>query len=120
LEPQAGGAWKEKVIHSFGANNADGVLPRSGVVLDAAGNLFGTTSNGGKYGISESVGGIAFELKPAGGGLWRERVLHSFGNGTDGNMPLTGSLLLDGTGNVFGTAYMGGSLGWGTIFEITP
>ena len=73
--------WNEKVLHSF--NGMGGSSPEAaGLIFDGAGNLYGTTYYGGDYG-----GGTVFELTPAGGGNWAEKVLHSFGNGTDGNAP---------------------------------
>jgi uncharacterized repeat protein (TIGR03803 family) len=59
LTPQVGGGWSEKVLHHFGNDGKDGLNPYSGLILDAAGNLYGTTSTGGTYG-----GGTVFEIKP--------------------------------------------------------
>jgi uncharacterized repeat protein (TIGR03803 family) len=59
LTPQVGGGWSEKVLHHFRDNGKDGIYPYSGLILDAAGNLYGTTSAGGAYG-----GGTVFEIKP--------------------------------------------------------
>ena len=69
------------MLHSFG-NGTDGAVPYAGLIFDAAGNLYGTTVEGGTYG-----GGTVFELTPTAGGGWTEKVLHSFGNGTDGANP---------------------------------
>ena len=69
------------MLHSFGTGT-DGVDPYAGLIFDAAGNLYGTTSEGGTYG-----GGTVFELTPAAGGGWTEKVLYSFSNGTDGADP---------------------------------
>ena len=74
LTPTAGGAWTEKVLHSFG-NGTDGVGPQAGLIFDAAGNLYGTTAKGGTYGID----GTVFELTPTAGGGWTEKMLYSFG-----------------------------------------
>src|ERR1039458_10538845 len=78
--------------------------PYTGLVFDAAGNLYGATFYGGTYGAY----GTVFELTPAGGGTWTEQVLHNFGNGTDGAEPLA-SLIFDGAGNLYGTTSYGGS-----------
>ena len=59
LTPTAGGGWTEKVLHSFNGNGTDGVTPDSGLIFDAAGNLYGTTYFGGASG-----GGTVFEIKP--------------------------------------------------------
>src|ERR1022692_2196052 len=111
LTPGAGGTWTEKVLWSFGTGT-DGSDPFGALIFDAAGNLYGTTSLGGT-----SHSGTAFELTPAGGGNWTESVAHSFGNGTDGAAPAAG-LLLDGAGNLYGTTYLGGSYGGGTVFRL--
>ena len=111
LTPTAGGGWTETVLHSF--NGTDGSNPYAGLIFDVAGNLYGTTSNGGDYGL-----GTVFELTPAAGGGWTEQVLHSF-NGTDGNGPIAG-LIFDKNGDLYGTTAGGGNYGHGTVFELTP
>jgi len=114
LTPQAGGGWTETVLHSFHRNGTDGASPYAGLVLDAAGNLYGTTVDGGTYGR-----GAVFELTPEAGGGWTEQVLHNFGNGTDGAFPYAG-LVLDAAGNLYGTTCQGGTHGRGAVFELTP
>src|SRR5664280_881041 len=111
LTPAGGGTWTEKVLHTFGSGT-DGVNPQAGLTFDGAGNLYGTTNGGGTYNH-----GTVFELMPAGGGNWTESVAHSFGNGTDGAAPAAG-LLLDGAGHLYGTTYLGGSYGGGTVFRL--
>ena len=116
LTPQADGSWVEHVLHSFGYGG-DGALPTVGLVFDAAGNLYGTTEKGGP-----GNNGTVFELTRsphAAGGSWTEKVLHSFGDGTDGAHPQTG-LTFDAAGNLYGTTSMGGAYGYGTMFELTP
>src|SRR5271165_1152285 len=115
LSPQAGGGWTETVLHNFDATGTDGAFPEAGLIFDAAGNLYGTTFEGGTYGS-----GTVFELTPGMGGTWTEQVLWSFNdNGTDGTNPLAG-LTIDAAGNLYGTTEQGGSYGWGTVFELTP
>jgi uncharacterized repeat protein (TIGR03803 family) len=114
LSPQAGGGWTEAVLHSFSDNGHDGFLPQSGLIFDAAGNLYGTTLNGGEH-----KGGTVFELSPATGGGWSEFVLHNFGAGTDGSEPY-GGVILDAAGNLYGTTTLGGAHGDGTAFELSP
>ena len=117
LTPTADGGWTEKVLYSFcsQANCTDGWFPYAGLIFDAAGNLYGTTSLGGTYGA-----GTAFELTPAAGGGWTEKVLYSFGNsGTDAVVPV-GRLIFDAAGNLYGTSEVGGTYGYGTVFELTP
>ncbi len=115
LTPQAGGGWTEQVLHSFNAfNGTDGFLPYAGLIFDAAGNLYGTTSGGGTFG-----GGTVFELTPQSGGGWTEQVLYSFNqNGTDGYTPEAG-VIFDAAGNLYGTTYWGGTYDHGTVFELT-
>lgn len=112
LTPKAGGGWTEKILHSFG-KGGDGLEPYASVILDAAGNLYGTTYEGG----SDALGTV-FELTPKAGGGWIENVLHSF-NGKDGEHPYAG-VILDTSGNLYGTTYQGGAASNGTVFELTP
>jgi uncharacterized repeat protein (TIGR03803 family) len=110
-------AQTEKIIHSFGASPTDGQRPFSGLAIDASGNLYGTTFDGGAYGY-----GMVFEFSRAVGGGWVKQVLHSFkNNGIDGVNPLgLGGLVLDPSGNIYGTTLNGGAHGYGAIFEILP
>jgi uncharacterized repeat protein (TIGR03803 family) len=115
LSPNQGGGWTEKVLHQFGAKASDGVQPRAGLVFDTAGNLYGTTSGGGSHGY-----GTVFELIPAAGGGWTEKVLHSFNsNGKDGYEP-EASLIVDRSGNLYGTTLWGGQYNYGTVFQLIP
>jgi uncharacterized repeat protein (TIGR03803 family) len=114
LSPTQGGGWTETVLYTFGGL-PDGAEPWAGLIFDAAGNLYGTTSQGGNY-----LYGTVFELMPNGSGGWTETVLHSFGSGTDGYQPLNGSLMFDAAGNLYGTTQEGGTAGGGTVFELTP
>src|ERR1019366_8743737 len=108
-------AAEEKVLHSF-SGGADGTYPYGGLIFDAAGNLYGTTTSGGT-----SNTGTGFELTPAAGGTWTEKVLHNFNNGgTDGTRPYA-RLTFDAAGNLYGTTYGGGAYNsYGTVFELTP
>jgi uncharacterized repeat protein (TIGR03803 family) len=113
LMPQSDGTWTQKPLHAFG-NGVDGALPYAGLVFDAAGNLYGTTTQGGAYGY-----GTVFELVPQVGGQWKERILHNFGNKIDGQKPYAG-LIFDAAGNLYGTTTQGGAAGYGTVFELIP
>jgi len=114
LTPNGDGSWTEKVLHNFGSG-MDGQYPWAGLIFDAAGNLYGTTADGGSHGR----GGIVFEMSPDGSGGWTEKILHNFNSGKDGGFPEAG-LIFDGNGNLYGTTGAGGSLNWGTAFEMTP
>jgi uncharacterized repeat protein (TIGR03803 family) len=110
--------WREKILHSFRGGAKDGSDPFAGVVLDAAGNLYGTTVLGGKYG-GRYGSGTVFELEaPVGGGVYKERVLLNF-DVKDGESP-DGNLFSDGNGRFYGTTYGGGAARWGVVFEVTP
>src|SRR5579863_9863014 len=117
---QLAAAQTEDVLFSFAGSGEHGSSPVGGLIFDAAGNLYGTTIAGGA-GVCGTEGcGTAFELTPAAGGGWTQKVLHSFhDNGKDGWYPVT-SLILDATGNLYGTNENGGSHGGGTVFELTP
>jgi uncharacterized repeat protein (TIGR03803 family) len=83
--------------------------------MDAAGNLYGTASAGGSNG-----NGTVFKLSPnKTGGKWREKVLYSFGSGTDGAIPVAG-VTFDATGKLYGTTSAGGTYGYGTVFQLKP
>src|ERR1017187_5420046 len=123
LTPAAGGGWTETVLHNFNDNGTDGYWPYAGLIFDAVGNLYGTTYGGGVYTSCTNGSflgcGTVFELTPTAGGGWTEKVLHSFGNGTDGEDPQAG-LIFDAAGNLYGTTIAGGTYGGGTAFELTP
>ena len=100
----------ETILHSFGANNQDGQFPYGGLVLDPAGNLFGTTDLGGP-----NEEGTVFKLTPSGA----ETIIYSFaGYLNDGQNP-SGSLLI-AKGSIYGVAQAGGATGYGTVFKIAP
>lgn len=106
LTPNGSGGYSESVLHTF--NSTDGAYPNAGLILDSAGNLYGTTIKGGASGS-----GTVFKLVPNGSDGYTESVYYSF-SGNDG--PL-GGVIMDSAGNLFGTT---GSSGDGTVFEIYP
>ena len=112
LSPSARG-WTEKVLYNFSNVGNDGYLPSGGLVLDALGNLFGTTTDGGIY-----CCGTTFELIKS-GDQWTEKILHNFGNGSDGSCSCS-NLIFDAVGNLYGTASAGGGNSAGIAFELTP
>ncbi|MFZ1009905.1 MAG: choice-of-anchor tandem repeat GloVer-containing protein, partial [Candidatus Sulfotelmatobacter sp.] len=113
LKPKAGGGWEEKILHNFGSTSTEGYYPFAGLISDAAGNLYGTTADGGTYGF-----GTVFELIHAADGSWAEKVLHSFNDTDDGGATPLASLIFDPSGNLYGTTTGGGSFHAGGIFEL--
>jgi uncharacterized repeat protein (TIGR03803 family) len=111
------------VIGEFSDIPPNGYPPTGGVILDAAGNVYGTTGAGGQFGD-----GTVYKLTPpgSGNGPWPQTILHSFAGGTDGWNP-EGPLTLGPHGVIFGTTQIGGNqgcqlgfggTGCGTVFEI--
>jgi uncharacterized repeat protein (TIGR03803 family) len=106
----------ETVIYSF-RSGGDGAHPLAGLVADHAGNLYGTTANGGNLACTAGCGTV-FELAPAQGGGWTETVLYAFQGGNDAAGP-EANLIFDAAGNLYGTTYGGGAAGRGTVFQLT-
>lgn len=108
----------ETVLYSFAGGTGDGSYPQAGLVMDGTGNLYGTTSAGGASGK-----GTVFELiAPPSGfkaktGAWTEKVLYSFGAGTDGASPV-GRVVFDSAGNLYGTTSAGGTGKYGIVFQL--
>jgi uncharacterized repeat protein (TIGR03803 family) len=99
----------ETVFYSFMGEPTDGASPFAGLVVDASGNLYGTTSQGGTSNF-----GTVFKLDATG----KETVLYSFaGEPTDGADPMAG-LVLDASGNFYGTTSQGGTSNIGTVFKL--
>jgi len=120
LTSTGGGGWKEKILHSFNSNGNDGFFPYASLIIDTSGNLYGTTYNGGGNSNLGSGCGAVFELTHKVRGGWKETILHTFeNNGKDGCYPYAG-LVLDASGNLYGTTSQGGGAnGFGTVFELT-
>jgi uncharacterized repeat protein (TIGR03803 family) len=97
----------ETVLYSF-TGGADGDYPLAGVTLDSAGNLYGTTFHGGTQGF-----GVVYKVDTTG----QETVLYSFTGGADGGYPEAG-VILDATGNLYGTTLEGGAAGAGVVYEL--
>jgi len=115
------GKWSETVLYSFQGGN-DGASPLAGLVFDQAGNLYGTTADGGGKGCFGGCGTV-FELSPSPNGSWTETVLYRFTGAADGANPQA-NLILDDKGTLYGTTLAGGDLscdtgGCGTVFELT-
>lgn len=109
----------EVVLHSF-TGGTDGARPFGGVVLDAAGNVYGTTSAGGDLACSTVGCGVVFRIDTTGS----ETVLHRFAGPPDGDAP-DGDLIIDGLGNLYGTTLAGGDsscnspTGCGTVYKLS-
>ncbi len=116
LTPGANGKWTYKVVHLFDVT--DGAWPYGGLIFDAAGNLYGTTSGGGNTGACTGGCGVVFELSPGAKGQWSETVLYTFG-GNDGEGPFA-PLIFDSAGSLYGTTELGGAYGAGNVFELIP
>jgi uncharacterized repeat protein (TIGR03803 family) len=116
LTPNQDGTWTETVLHRFSGD--DGFGPAAGVTLDAGGNLYGTTEEGGRYSL-----GVVYKLFHTPSGMWIETVLHHFTGGSDGAYPAS-TVLLDAHGNVYGTTFGGGiyhcEFGCGVAFKLSP
>jgi uncharacterized repeat protein (TIGR03803 family) len=110
LKPKSNVPWKQRVIDSFGTGSG-GEDPYAGLIIDGAGNLYGTTIEGGGTG-----NGVVFELVRR-GRHFKERVLHTFTGSPDGSSPYAG-LTADGAGNLYGATLFGGAHNYGTVFEL--
>ncbi|HVI08893.1 MAG TPA: choice-of-anchor tandem repeat GloVer-containing protein [Candidatus Binatia bacterium] len=118
LSPAGEGLWTESVLHTFTAG-ADGASPIANLIFDAAGNLYGTTWEGGYRNSFCYLGcGVIFELTPSATG-WTEAVLYTFMDGLDGSNSWAG-LTFDTAGNLYGVAWNAGAHGAGDVFKLTP
>ena len=125
LSPRPSGGRQFSVIHAFTGmfgQGPDGGHPQAKLLLDSAGNLYGTASSGGTGKLSS---GVVFELSQTSPGNWTETVLHNFTGGSDGGQPESG-LIFDASGNLYGATLAGGDLskcpgnGCGVVFELSP
>lgn len=104
---EVGKTGSESAIYSF-TGGTDGAYPLASVITDPAGNIYGTTEEGGLFGY-----GVVFKVAPGGA----ETVLHSFAGGGDGAHPFA-NLIIDASGNLYGTTFVGGTNDLGTVFEV--
>jgi uncharacterized repeat protein (TIGR03803 family) len=112
LFPRPAGEWNERVLYSF-QGGSDGQNSISNLVFDAAGNLYGTTSEGGLG------SGVIFELTPMANARWKETVPHQFQGPPDAAFPYNG-MVADGSGNFYGATVHGDVDGEGAIYKFTP
>jgi len=123
LTPSTDGTWTESTLYSF-VDASTGWNPFSGVILDQAGDLVGTTENGGS-----ALQGTVFAITPETGGQVTERLIHEFSGETDGTFPQSG-LTLDAAGALYGVVTFGGGTafeceensggGCGIVYKLTP
>ena len=102
--------WTETLLYEF-QGPPDGALPHGNVAFDAAGNLYGTTFEGG------AGYGIVFELTPSGSG-WTENILYSFTTESGGTYPEAG-VVVDSAGNVYGVGTRNGQHGQGSVYKLS-
>jgi uncharacterized repeat protein (TIGR03803 family) len=102
-----GGAWTERVLYAFTGGSSDGYYPRTAVILDGSGSLYGTAVSGG----------VVYKLTPPAqpGGSWTESLIYGFGN-----LGPFGSLVFGSNGSLYGTTWNGGSYDWGSVFSLSP
>jgi uncharacterized repeat protein (TIGR03803 family) len=118
--------WTEQVLYNIcsQSNCADGALTTADLIIDAAGNLYGTTQIGGTSGNCGMPGcGVVFQLTPdASGAVWTETILYNFCSNSaclDGYWPYAG-LVMDGAGNLYGTTSISGDTWGGLLFVLSP
>jgi uncharacterized repeat protein (TIGR03803 family) len=121
LTPNSDGSWSESVLYSFCplGTCTNGMSVVAGLVMDAAGNLYGTTETGGnilKQCFPEGCG-MVFQLTKNPDGSWTESALHTFTGAEDGANPMSG-LLFDQAGSLYGTTTFGGANDLGTVYKL--
>jgi uncharacterized repeat protein (TIGR03803 family) len=113
VAPNGNGGYIFSVLYSF-PGGAGGANPQGSLIMDASGILYGTTQNGGSDGW-----GTVFRLAPNGSDGYNKSVLYNFQGGTDGMNPIAG-LVMDKSGNLFGTTFIGGINPYGTVYRLAP
>jgi uncharacterized repeat protein (TIGR03803 family) len=109
----SGGSYTFSLMTTLGPDNGQACGPQSSLIMDSAGNFYGTTYCDGAYGR-----GSVFKISPAGSG-WTVTNLHDFAGRDDGQYPV-GGVVMDSSGHLYGTTSEGGAHGVGTVWEITP
>lgn len=117
--------WNETTLYLFPeAHRSTGWSPTGGLALDAAGNLYGVTSEGGDFSKCSQGCGVVFELSRSSRNSWSEAVLYTFSGGSDGATSTAG-IAIDADDDLFGTTINGGDLncnnggGCGVVFRVT-
>ena len=116
LRHAVGGKWKESMLHDFHTTSGDGAFPEGPLILDSAGNLYGTTDIGGSSG-----NGTVYRLTRGSNGHWKETVLQNFAGGLNGFGP-SGGAVMDKFGNLYGVTVNGGdpNCGCGVVYKLAP
>lgn len=114
ISPNGTGGWRGKILHKFAGYPIDGLFAQGTPMLDAAGNIYGTTSGGGNLGE-----GTVYEISAKKSGTRTYQILHSFQGGDDGFLPVSG-LAIDAGGNLYGTTSGGGVGKAGTVYRLAP
>ena len=110
LTPSQGG-WTESVIYSFNASGPQGWgVPQTGLIMDQAGNLYGTTIWENQYAF-----GVTYQLTPSQSG-YTGNVLHAFHNDVNGYLPQ--ALIFDPAGNILGATAGAGPFNNGTVYKL--
>lgn len=110
--------WNQTILYRYAAQGT-GYGPFTNITFDRSGNLYGGTEWGSTSGnCNPEACGVIYQLTPSNGG-WTENVIYNFTNGSDGNIAQSG-LAVDNAGNIYGVTYNGGTIGCGTVFELSP
>jgi len=119
LKRSSSTTWTESVLYTF-QGGSDGAFPQSQLAFDSAGNLYGTTSNGGGSSDCFEGCGTVFKMSYS-AGSWSNTQLHAFqGQSSEDGSDPTAGLVVDSLNNLYGTTNGGGLYGYGTVFEVTP
>jgi uncharacterized repeat protein (TIGR03803 family) len=116
---QAGAPWTKTTIYNFLSWGSTGYMPSSGLTVDSAGALYGTTYVGGD---SRCACGVLYKLNPPTqqGGAWTQQVLHAFTSaGPDGRLP-NASVVMNKQGTIYGVTQQGGAWNSGVIYQVRP
>lgn len=114
LTQGAGGAWTNTVLFTFNSDGSNGSSPRSPLLLDSFGNIYGTTTQ-----YNTRYNGNVFKLTRSASGVWNETVLYNFQGASDGYLPW-GNIVFDKAGNLYGATTFGGTGDVGTVFKLSP
>jgi uncharacterized repeat protein (TIGR03803 family) len=104
--------WNEIPLYRFGGSEDGGSPANGNLVFDAAGNIYGTTYQGGAFND-----GTVYEMTHSQGGGWTESVLYSF---TNGWVNTYSGVIFDGSGNLYGTTTQGSQFSSGAVYQLTP